>query len=996
MAVQGSQRTATGGKASKRLRIEMLGPVCVRRGTTSLDAGPARRQAVLVALVLRRNRPVGYEQLLDDVWGTHPPESGHRVLPSYVFALRKALDPQGTKPGTSVIRGGGGGYRFVLDDLELDTAELEAHAQAARRAKETGDLATATDRFTAALALFRGEPLAGLPGPFARGERQRLTERRVALQAGRMECLVGLGRAGETLDELAALTAADPLNEPLLGLRMRALYAADRQGDALKAFAAMRARLADELGVDPGPQLQRIHEAVLRRNDTFLLGGAPARPARSRRPVNDLPGAVGHIDGRAHELDLLTTPAPSDTVSLTTIDGTAGVGKTTLALHAAHRLRTGYPDGCLYADLRAHNEEQQPLTPQRILRRLLRSLGEPSHESLSDLDELTAAWRTATSSLKLLLVLDDAANARQAAPLLPAGPGSRVLITSRRRMAELDADLRITLEPLETRGAVSLLRHLVGQERADSEPEAMSELARLCDGLPLALRIVGARLQTRPTWTPAFLVDRMTGDADRLAELSAGDRSVEAAFRLSYDQLPPQLQRAFRILGLTPTTEVDKLASAAMLGCPPAEAENVLEGLVDVSLLQQPGPGRYRFHDLVRAHARRLARTTPEEHSPARTGLFRLYLDAGRLASDWGPGGFPTGPQPDDTPFSNWQHAERWLDAAGTELPDVVAHAAELGEADHACWIAEALTDYFLRRGHYHECRATLEAAFGCADEATDRRMAPALRSGMGMIDVYQGRFEEARTWFTTALGISRQNGEVREEARAMAGLGAAAFNLGRGEDVIPQLTEALALSERVNDRWLTGMTLSLLGYIHHHHGRIETALDCFGLAYIHAETSGRPNLLSQTLYCIGEVHLSQGRHREAYGMFRRALDQVAQTAPTFQQALLLARLGTAQEATDPDKALTLHHEALALHEQLDPLKEPHYDRLEMDIRCRLGQTYVTAGRFHEGREQFLAALTIPGAPAHIAEYARAEAGLSACLRTGPEDGDAGLVPGRH
>ncbi|MET9918110.1 BTAD domain-containing putative transcriptional regulator [Streptomyces sp. NPDC006435] len=986
MAVQGSQRSATGGGASERLRIEMLGPVRVRRGTTPVDIGPARRQAVLVALVLRRNGPVGYARLLDDVWGTHPPESGHRVLPSYVFALRKALDPQGTKPGSSVIRGGGGGYRFVLDDLDLDTVELEAHARAARRAKDSGDLATATDRFTAALALFRGEPLAGLPGPHARVERQRLTERRVALQAGRLECLVGLGRAGETLDELAVLTAAAPLDEPLLGLRMRALYAADRQGDALRAFADMRVRLADELGVDPGPQLQRIHEAVLRRDDTLLLNGAPARPVRSRRPVNNLPGALGHIDGRARELELLTAPSPSGTVSLTTVDGTAGVGKTTLALHAAHRLRDDFPDGCLYAGLRAHNEEQRPLTPQRILRRLLRSLGEPSHESLNDLDELTAAWCTTTSSLRLLLVLDDAANARQVAPLLPAGPGSRVLVTSRRRLAELDADLRITLEPLEADGAASLLRRLVGDARADEEPEAMGELARLCDGLPLALRIVGARLQTRPTWTPAFLVDRMTGDEDRLVELSAGDRSVEAAFHLSYDQLPPQLQRAFRVLGLVPTTEVDKLATAAMLGCPPSEAENVLEGLVDVSLLQQPGPGRYRFHDLVRAHARRCARAVPEEHAPARAALFRLYLEAGRLASDWGPGGFPTGPRATGTMFSDWQHAERWLDAAGTELPDVVAHAAELGEADHACWIAEALVDFFLRRGHYHECRATLETAFGCADEATDRRMAPALRSGMGMIDLYQNRFEEAPAWFATALELSRRNGETREEARALAGLGASAFNLGRGEEAIPQLTDALALSERVNDRWLTGMALSLLGSIHHLHGRIEAALDCFGLAYSHAETSGRPNLLSQTLYCIAEVHLGQGRNREAYGLFRRALDQVAQSTPTFQQALLLTRLGTARETTDPDEALTLHHEALALHERLDPLKEPQYDRLEMDIRCRLGQTYVTAGRLHEGREQFLAALAVPGAPTHLFEYARAEEGLSRC-HAEPEDG---------
>ncbi|MFF3786270.1 tetratricopeptide repeat protein [Streptomyces sp. NPDC001933] len=234
---------------------------------------------------------------------------------------------------------------------------------------------------------------------------------------------------------------------------------------------------------------------------------------------------------------------------------------------------------------------------------------------------------------------------------------------------------------------------------------------------------------------------------------------------------------------------------------------------------------------------------------------------------------------------------------------------------------------------------------------------------------------------------ISRQNEDEREEGRALAGLGAVALISGRGEEAIPQLTTTLSFAERAGDRWLAGMSLSLLGRAHQLHGRTEAALDCFGLAYTYAETSGRPSLLSRALYCIGDVHLSLGRHREARGMFRRALDLVTQSADqsadTAEQALLLARLGTAQEGIgDLDNALSLHHEALAAHELLDPLKEPQYNRLEMDIRCRLGQTYATAGRLGEAREQFRAALTVPGAEAHTFEYARAEAGLAACQPT--------------
>ncbi|MER5985417.1 BTAD domain-containing putative transcriptional regulator [Streptomyces sp. NPDC001787] len=587
-------------------------------------------------LLLRGGGTVSREHLLDSVWGTRPPASGRRVLPSYVYPLRKALDPQGTGPKTSVIRGDGSGYRFVLDDTDLDTADLRAHTDAGRLAKDTGDLATATDRFTAALALFRGEPLAGLPGPFAQAERQQFSQRRSVLQAERLECLIGLGCASDALDELAALTLSDPLNELLSALHMRALYAVERQDEALKVFEATRVRLAEELGVSPGTQLRRVHEAVLRRDDAFLLDPAPARPVRARRVVNDLPGAAGQITGRTEELGRLTAPCPSGSVSVMTVDGTAGVGKTTLVLQAAHQLCGGYPDGSLYVDLQAYSEGRQSLAPERALRRLLRSLGEPSEEA-DDLDELTAAWRTATSSLRLLLVLDDAASARQVGPLLPAGPGCRVLVTGRRRLADLDADLRITLEPLETGGSVSLLGRLAGKERAECEPEALLALARLCDGLPLALRIVGARLQTRPTWTLAYMVERMAGDEGRIGELSAGDRSVEAAFRLSYEQLPPSLRHGFRVLGIAPTAEIDRLGTAAMLGCPAGDAEEVLEGLVDASLLQQPGPGRYRLHDLVRTHARRLAHSVPAEEASARTAVLRLYLDAARIASDWGP-----------------------------------------------------------------------------------------------------------------------------------------------------------------------------------------------------------------------------------------------------------------------------------------------------------------------------------------------------------------------
>ncbi|MEU4848164.1 AfsR/SARP family transcriptional regulator [Streptomyces gilvosporeus] len=979
------------GGARRRLRIAVLGPVRAWRDGAPLDLGPVRRQAVLVALLLRAGTQTGPEQLLDGVWGANPPGSGRRVLPSYIYQLRKALDAEGAGPAESVIRSDRGGYRFADDAAQLDVAELAELGGAAQRAKEAGDLAAAMDRCSEALALFRGEPLAGVPGSFAQGERGRLTQRRRMLQHDRLDCLVLLGRSAEALDDLAAVVAADPYDESLMALRMRALYGSGHQAEALNAYQEMRERLRDELGVDPGAELRRVHQAVLRRDDQRLLGpaarpAAPAAaspaapPARPRRPVNELPGDTGHLAGRERELALLTAPLADAAVSVVAVDGPAGVGKSALAVRAAWRLRDRYPDGCLFADLRAHSTEQRGIAPQRILRRLLRSVGAAESEVPDDLDELVAAWRAASSPLRLLVVLDDVLSAQQVRPLLPAGPGSAVIVAGRRRLAGLDADRRVSLEPLAAGDAVSLLRHVLGEERADREPEATQELVRLCDGLPLALRIAGARLQNRPAWTLAYLVERMAGDERRLGELSAGDRSVEAAFRLSYEQLAPMQQRGFRALGLSPTVEFDPLTPAAVLECPPLDAEWILESLVDASLLQQPRPGRYRLHDLVRVHARRLADAAPGEAGAARTAVLRLYLDAARIASDWGPDAFLTGPRPAAAPFPDWKDADGWLDAAGGELVDVVAHAAALGEADYACWIAEALSDYFARRGRYHECRTALEIALAHAEEAGDRRMPSALRTCMGVNDLYQGRHQEGHAWFTEALDLARHRADRGEEARALAGLGAADLYAGRVEQAMTRIADAVEQAQRSDDSWLVAMGLCLLGSVHQGNGRNEEALACFATSVTRAEKIGRPRMISRSLACAADLHHGLGQYGEARSFYRQAADLAERAGDVLLHAVLLTRLGSAELGEgNLSAAADLHHQALSQHRTLSPLTEPHFARLEMDIRYRLGRTYSAAGRIAEAREQFHTALAVPGAGEHPMERSQALAGLEEC-----------------
>ncbi|MEV6857235.1 BTAD domain-containing putative transcriptional regulator [Streptomyces microflavus] len=1131
-------RAGTGGQ----VRIDLLGPVSARRGAVPLALGPVRRQAVLAALILRAPAFVTYRQLLDDVWGAETPGTGHRVLSSYVYSLRKALDVAGAGAARSVIRGGRGGYRLVPEGVSTDLGDLAEQVGRIHRAKAAGDLGAALVGSGRALELFRGEPLPGLPGPLAGTERERLARQRRTVLQDRAECLVLLGRHPEALDALMAAPLAQPHDEPLAGLRMRALYGSGRQAEALDLYRETRRRLLDELGMEPGEELRRVHQAVLRGDDHLLLGrpaglsaaGAPAaggvepargaaeggpgdvgdvgadpgaveaegssagrrlpegdgrpggsgrpggtggpdgfggpggtgrpggpgrpggtgspngsggpggpggtgrpdgfggpsgpsgpsgpgrpggtgspdgsgRPGETGRPAvpgrsdgsgpagrshphprprarvrrNDLPGDTACLVGREEELALLTAPVSPEGVSVVAVDGTAGVGKTALVVRAARAIGDTYPDGCLFVDLHTHGAAHESVGPERALRRLLRAVrgsGDEIPDDLDDVADLVAAWRAATSELRLLLVVDDARSAAQVRPLLPAGPGSRVLVAGRQRLLGLDADLRLTVEPLDTGDAVGLLRELIGESRADREPEEAAELARRCGGLPLALRIASARLQNRPSWTLAFLAGRMSDDVRGLGELRAGDRSVEAAFRMSYDQLSPELRRGFRALGLAPTARFDVLTLAAMLGAPREEAEELLEDLVDASLLQQPHPGRYRLHDLVRAHARRLATEAPEEAAGYRTAVLDLYTAAGRIAGDWGPDGFPTGSgTTGPAPFPGWREASAWLKAAGGELVDVVAYAAAAGRFDHACWIAEALVDPLVHQGRHPECRAVLELALPCADLAADRRMPSALRNCMGMVDIYQGRFPQAHTWFTEALRLGRGQDDLREQARAVAGMGAAEWILGDVEEALAHLGEAVELAPRLGDDWLSGIALCNLGAVHSQQGRHEQALEHYATAVAIAEKNGRPRAIGNALCFAADAHLALGRHAEATHLLRRAVELAREAEDLPLHAASLSRLATAEHVQGSLRsAVDIHREALST------LTPGASTWLEMEVRVRLGSTYAASGRRAEARHEFETALALPGAGDHPRQNTMAREGLRAVDARGP------------
>ncbi|MEU0036487.1 BTAD domain-containing putative transcriptional regulator [Streptomyces sp. NPDC006333] len=430
------------------LRFEVLGPLRARRAGTPLELGPVKRQAVLAALLLRQGAMVSRERLLDAVWGEEPPAGGHKVLPTHINSLRTVLDPEGTPPAESVIRSGKGWYRFVVEEVRLDTADLDKRGDEALRTVASGDLATAVDQLSVAIGLFRGEPLAGLPGPFAQEERQRLEERRRTLRLEQLKCLVFLGRFGDALDDLSGLSASDRYDESLAALRMRVLYGRGRQAEALKSYEDLRVQLRDELGTAPGEELRRVHEAVLHQDSAFLLSPPPSVLSTPRGSVvpaelpHDTPGFAGRR-GELDRLHSLLAPARAqgtpNTVVISAIGGAAGIGKTALAVHWAHQVRDRFPDGQLYVNLHGFDHDRQPLEPGEALELLLRSLGLAASEIPPHHEAQGRVFRTLLADRRMLVLLDNVASAEQVRPLLPSSPTCCVLVTSRNRLGDLVA-----------------------------------------------------------------------------------------------------------------------------------------------------------------------------------------------------------------------------------------------------------------------------------------------------------------------------------------------------------------------------------------------------------------------------------------------------------------------------------------------------------------------------------------------------------------------------
>ncbi|HEY6747794.1 MAG TPA: BTAD domain-containing putative transcriptional regulator [Mycobacteriales bacterium] len=832
------------------MEFRVLGPLEVADDAgRPVRLGGPRAAKALATLLLAGGAVVGLGELTDALWDSEPPPTATHQVHKTIAGLRARL------PGR--IETVGTGYRLRSGDLDL--------------ARFTDLAATGTlPGLTAALALWRGPALAGIDGRALRGAAARLDDRRLAAVEAAVELRLAAGAGADLTVELPALIEAHPLRETLRRQLMVALYRCGRQADALAVYAQTRALLADELGVDPGPDLVRVHQQVLRADPAL----DPPGPAPSTLPY-DLPDFAG----RAADLGRLLDPVQAGAVVISSIDGMAGIGKTALAVHAAHRLAARYPDGQLFCDLHAHTAGAHPLTSEAALERLLRMLGVPPEVIPEDLDGRAARWRAELAGRQVLVVLDNAATAAQVRPLLPGSPRSLVLVTSRRRLGVLEGATVLSLDVLPPAEALELFAAVAGRAPAEpaaapsaGEAAAAAEVVELCGRLPLAIRIAATRLAHRPEWTVADLAARLREPGDRLGELTVADRGVGPAFALSYGQLAPAERRMFRLLGLHPGTDFDAWSAAALAGTSPARAGALLEALVDAHLLRPYGVGRYTFHDLLRSYARGVA---------PRAGAGRRLHDYFLAAATWATGLIspprftPVLAEPPRhlPPLSDVDAALAWLAA---EHHTLVAVALATDDWQLAC----VLRTYFEHRGHFADWRATSEHALTTAGPAGT----VLLRFGLGALAMWTGRLAEGMEHFR----LARAGADPEMEAAALTSLGMLAHLAGRDREAAGYLRRALA-----HDSPVTALARNNLALAEARLGRGATALSLHHEALADAGNAAATRAI---LLGLGETSLRLGLPAEQ--PFREALGLARAGRFRMQEALALD--GLAHATGDP------------------------------------------------------------------------------------------------
>ncbi|HEV2375265.1 MAG TPA: BTAD domain-containing putative transcriptional regulator [Streptosporangiaceae bacterium] len=934
--------------------LRVLGPVEVCQEGGPVQPSTPQQRLVLGMLALRAGHVVPVDDLSDALWDGEPPPSVRNTVQALITRLRKVLAAQ---PEMRLTRYGDG-YRLDAPADVVDAHEFRRLTGLARRAP---DPLSAVATFDEALGLWRGPALADVAEtPRAERLRTGLAAEWLSAMQERAGALMRCSRYPEAADQLDELFAAHPLRESVAGLLMEALYGCGRQADALAVFRDTRERLVEELGVEPGPELQQLHERILNGDPSLSTQEKAASGGRSAAPdpagvqsaarlavPRQLPAAARHFAGRQAELRSLdslldTLGGPAGALVVGVIDGMAGVGKTTMAVQWAHQAADRFPDGQLYVDMRGFSPSGQPATWHQTMRRFLDAFGVPAERVPADPDAQAGLYRSLLADKRVLIVLDNARDEQQVRPLLPSGPGCLVLITSRNKLTGLvtaECAQPVTLHPLTESDARDLLGHRL-RERVTAEPAGAAELITLCSRLPLALSVAAARAATRPSLALRDLCAELREADSRRHALDTADpaTSVWAAFSWSYRQLSRPVARMFRLLGLHPGPDVSVPAAASLAGVSIADARHALDELARAHLATEDVTGRFSVHDLLRVYANELAVTSDNEASRARAvhRLLDYYLHTGHAAVMLlSPGDEPlklAGPKPGAVAeqMSDNVAALAWLDSEHRVLAGLADQATAAGLDTHAWQIAWLLAAFFHRRGSRPDLVTALDNTMRAAVRANDGDGLGRTHRALGYSLALSGSVDAGLVHMERSLALFRELGDLAGQACTELAMIRAFESRGQYREALNHAQQALELYEQVGDRKGQARALNAVGREYGLLGDQQQAWT-FGMQAVKLfRDTGDRYGQGMAWDSLGDTNQRLGDHDRAVMSYQQALSRHREIGDRYSEAFTLNRLAVAcRAAANPLAARGAWQEALAI---LDDLHHPDAEQIRANL----------------------------------------------------------------
>jgi DNA-binding SARP family transcriptional activator/tetratricopeptide (TPR) repeat protein len=884
----------------------ILGPLQVNGVDVTL---PAKQRIVLAVLLLNANRVTPVDALTDALWDDAPPASARTTMQGYIKQLRQNVVLQ---VGERVVTRPPG-YLIEARPGELDLDRFTGLRDRARDSSKAGDWESAATLYADALALWRGAPLGDIPSAMLRRtEVPRLAELRIAAIESRIGADLRLGRHHDLVAELRQLASGERLREELHGQLMLALYRCGRQAEALEVFRDVDRRLRDELRVSAGPELRELHQRILAADPELAIAGdtGPATVMASRRaspgtgpatrgkpvlvaPPAQLPADTVDFTGRDEQVKLLTDllGAPPDkdrpgAVVVCAIAGMGGIGKSALAVHVAHRLRQRFPDGQLYVSLHG---TAGPLQPSEVLSRLLRDLDDRDSAIPADPAEREARYRTLLAGQKVLVVLDDARDAAQVRPLLPGSAGCAVIVTSRNTLPGIPGATLLGLDVLDAAEAHAMFSAIVWSARAVAEPDPTSRVLASCAGLPLAIRIAGSWLASRPGSSVTRLATKLADERGRLAELTVGDLAIRASFAVSYDALPARHAWVFRLLGLPPGGLVLSTAAISVLAGEPAlDVTAALNALLDANLVQSPEPDRFRLHDLLHGYAAELTERTdsPSIRRESVTRLLRWYAEQAYVtALALTPGRrLPLVVAISEAVQANRPGTEQaalsWYEAELANLTAAVGQAAALGLHEIAVQVAVAMFDFFQRTPYKDEWFAVTQTGVDSARHLPDDTALGRLLNPLGQIYTLREQPEDALECWAEALAVRRRHQDRHGEARVLNNIGLGLASRGQFAEALPYLRQCLEIFSSLDDQVHASHALNNIGLVLVSLKRHEEALECLAQALELQQAVADRFSQGATNNTIGDTYLDLGLFEEAARHYRTGRDINRVTAP--------------------------------------------------------------------------------------------------------------------